>query len=156
MATKAIVPRSTGEGGLGTDSKLWGALYARVQYLAPGIKREIATIQTTDGTITAIWTLALSEGDAYAILVKVTGVSIGTAIVGSYGKRATVRRLTGAGATFVKAGTANVVSFGNDMENKNGLDATIAVSGNNVQVTVKGIAATTMNWTAVVETIKAA
>lgn len=60
----------------------------------------------------------------------------------TYWRRACVYR---AGGSAVQQGTTQ--GLGTDIETTAGLDATIGVTGNDVQVTVTGLAATTIDWT---------
>lgn len=56
MATRNIVPRATGEGGIGTSAKKWGAFYALLAYIEGG------TISGADITVGSGKTLDVSAG----------------------------------------------------------------------------------------------
>jgi hypothetical protein len=100
-------------------------------------------VQTTDASATALFTYTLGTNQLYSIDATVFVRS--NSYRGWYKVAACVYRTSGS-ATI----QGSVVSIGS-AENDAGLDATIAVSGNDVQIQVTGIAATTLDWTGFVQ-----
>ena len=100
-------------------------------------------VQTTDASATALFTYTLGTNQLYSVDATVFVRS--NSYRGWYKVAACVYRTSGS-ATI----QGSVVSIGS-AENDAGLDATIAVSGNDVQIQVTGIAATTLDWTGFVQ-----
>jgi hypothetical protein len=109
-------------------------------------KTTTAAIQTTDATVTDLFTIALSDSTVYVVEVSVVGRDAAGTERAMYGKKALVYR-EGGGATLQGA----VQDVHADVETTAGLDATIVVASNNAKVQVTGIAATTINWVATVK-----
>lgn len=84
--------------------------------------------------------------------VLVTIVARGTAGAerATYRRRALVYRASG---TAAQQGTTQTI--GTDIETSAGLDVSVQVAGNDVQATVTGLAATTIDWTIVWEITEA-
>jgi len=100
-------------------------------------------VQTTNASATALFTYTLGANQLYSIDATVFVRS--NSYRGWYKVAACVYRTSGS-ATI----QGSVVSIGS-AENDAGLDATIAVSGNDVKIQVTGIAATTLDWTGFVQ-----
>jgi hypothetical protein len=109
-----------------------------------------ATVQTTNATATTIITYSgLSVNDrAVQVLVKVTGLKDNFTEAAGYYFTGTFRRtggtITQVGSTLMIAQNEDTASWG----------ATLAVSGTDILVQVTGVAATNIDWQAVLEAVK--
>lgn len=104
-----------------------------------------ATVRTTDATPTTLWSYTLNDNEHLNIVANVLcQASSGTATAG-YIRAATVYR--DGGSAVIEGSVTSIHSA----EVSAGLDATITVSGNEVRVTVTGIAASTYDWHANVQ-----
>ena len=104
-----------------------------------------ARARTTDATPTTLWSYTLNDNEHLNIVANVLcQASSGTATAG-YIRAATVYR---DGGSAVIEGSVTAI---HSAEAAAGLDATITVSGNDVRVTVTGVAASTYDWHANVQ-----
>lgn len=104
-----------------------------------------AAVQTTDATVTTLvdGTFELADNTAYSFRCEVIGRE-GATHRAAYGIMGLFYRQGGGLAT--QQGTTQTLHTA--IETNAGLDATYAVSGNNLLLQVTGLAATTINWTA--------
>lgn len=109
------------------------------------------TVQTTDAsTVSPAWTLAMGDTRVWGVsMVVIARDQAGSA-------RALYRRYMlayreGGGATV----QGSVETVGTDIETSAGLNATLGTSGNNIGGTITGLAATTIDWTVLVEVLEA-
>jgi len=101
---------------------------------------------TTVGAVSSqIITLALLDNTTYILWAKVAGRDAGGVNRGAYILAAGVFRQAAGVATFIDAASPSVEFVSRTVA---GLTATFDVSGNNVRVTVTGIAAQTIHWAA--------
>src|SRR5574343_708498 len=142
MATKRIVPRATGEGGIGRTDKLMGSSYFSELGLSSKVRETEATVTTTSATPAAIWLSdALSTGHALHVYAIVVGTDPTGTYVGGY-----MRSIT------VQTPSTGPVIIGTDVigsDNENGstaLNVTAAINGTQLEISVTGRAATTMVW----------
>lgn len=104
-----------------------------------------ARVRTTDATATTLWSYALADNEHLNIVANVLCQGSSGTNTGGYIRAATVYR---DGGSAVIEGSVTAV---HSAEYNAGLDCTITVSGNDVRVTVTGIAATTFDWHANVQ-----
>ena len=104
----------------------------------------IPSVQTTDATPTTLYSKSLDTNTLIAVEATVVGRN--ASYRGFYKVAACVYRASGSAA--IQGSVAVIASAENDA----GLDATIAVSGNDFVVQVTGIAASTINWAGDVKT----
>ncbi len=98
------------------------------------------TVQTTDATPTALYTLAVSTNQAVTLYCDIIGATADYSAAIGGNVEATARR--GAGAlTMVGAPVVNL-----NEDSAGAPDFNIVVSGNNLIIQVTGVAATTYNW----------
>ncbi len=110
--------------------------------LGNGASIETASVATTDGTVTTVWSKVLADSTVYELDITLVGRRSGTAGRAVYRRRVTA---------YVEAGTLTVGSpdtVGTDLESTAGYDITIASTGTTVQVKATGAAGHTMAWTA--------
>lgn len=110
--------------------------------LGSGASIETASVATTDGTVTTVWSKALADSTVYELDITLVGRRSGTAGRAVYRRRVTA---------YVEAGTLTVGSpdtVGTDLESTGGYDITIASTGTTVQVKATGAVGHTMAWTA--------
>lgn len=112
-----------------------------------GYHRVSGNIKTTSATVTTILTLTLSSSTAYLLTIRVVGNQSGGSNRASYVRRATAYRATAGVATL----QGSVETLGTDVESNAAWDVTVDVTGNDLRVRATGVAATNINWTAVVE-----
>lgn len=99
------------------------------------------TVQTTDATQTTLDTVTLTDENTYHVEALVTGVQSDGTDRASYHIACTVYRTSAGSATLQGAVT---VIHGN--ESNAALDCTFTVSGNDLRLSVTGIAAETWEW----------
>jgi hypothetical protein len=104
------------------------------------IVREAAEVQTTDATQTTIESITLTDANTYQVEARVVGVKSDGTDRASYFIACTVYRTGGGGATIQGQTTLH------EGESNAAWDATFTVSGNNLRVSVTGVAATTIEW----------
>ena len=110
--------------------------------LGNGASIETASVATTDGTVTTVWSKVLADSTVYELDITLVGRRSGTAGRAVYRRRVTA---------YVEAGTLTVGSpdtVGTDLESTAGYDITIASTGTTVQVKATGASSHTMAWTA--------
>lgn len=105
------------------------------------VTRPVAEVQTTDATQTTIDTITLLDENTYHVEAEVIGVQSTGANRASYKIAGTVYRTAAGSATL--QGSVTVL---HSAESVAGLDATLTVSGNDVRVSITGIAASTYEW----------
>lgn len=108
-------------------------------------QKTTAAVQTTDATQTTLFTLAVPDTTDVQIEARVVARDTAGTERALYGKVALVYR-EGGGAT-IQGSVQDVFA---DVETSAGIDATFTVSGNNVLLSVTGLAATTINWAATI------
>lgn len=104
----------------------------------PGQKN---TATTTDATVTTVTTIAIPDNTVVLIDAYIVGRRTDAAGRAVYVRRAAVYREAAGGATLQGAVDSPLTR-----ESAGGYNATIGVSGNNAIITVKGLAAHTINW----------
>ncbi len=107
-----------------------------------------ASITTSNATPTSIWSFALSNDTTYAVEADVVCVNADGSQRGSFKRKAMVSR-TGPGAAVLDPASQVV---GTDAKTDPGLDAAFAVSGNDVDLMVTGLASPNVSWKASIET----
>lgn len=151
MATKRIVPRATGEGGVGRTDKLMGPSYFSEYGLSSSIRRTEATLATTNATATVLWSKSIADNEVTLITVQVVCGTDNGATAGAYTRSCLVRK-PGTGSAVIVSST----TMGIDLESNAYLNLTWSISGGNtIQMLATGIAATTINWRAEVATLTA-
>jgi len=100
-----------------------------------------ATVQTTDATQTTLDTLTLDAAKTYHIEAWVVGVKSDDTVRASYHIACTAYRTAAGSATLQGA-----VTVLHSQESDATWDATFTVSGNDLRVSVTGVAATTVRW----------
>lgn len=118
---------------------------AHANFSGSGSVQTTGAVQTTDATQTVLYSVALPDTSDTMFEVRVVGRDTAGTERAVYGKVALVYR-EGGGATI----QGSIQDIFPDIETSAGLDATITVSGNNVRVSVTGLAATTINWAATI------
>ena len=114
-----------------------------------GASVETATAQTTDGTVTTVWSKALTDNTVYLVDVVLVGRRATTA------GRAVYRR---SAVVYVEGGTLTIVTpdtIGTDVESTAGYDITIDNSGTTLRVRATGASSHTIRWDARVELVSA-
>lgn len=149
MATKRIVPRASGEGGIGRTDKLMGQSFFAELGLSANVRFLEATVQTTNATPTVIWQSGtIPTGQALQVLALVVGADATGATCGVYMRRFAVRG-TASGPSLMGSD-----ALGTDREiGVTTMNVTGAVAGSALQISVAGRASTTMNWRAFVITV---
>ena len=112
------------------------------------IHRFAREVQTTDATQTTVDSITLLDENTYHLSAYVIGVQSTGGNRASYHIEATAYR-TGAGAATLQGAVTSVHS----QESDGTWDVTFTVSSNDVRVSVTGVAATTIEWTCVLEFI---
>lgn len=100
-----------------------------------------STVTTTDATQTTVATLTLLDENTYHVKALVVGVQSTGGGRASYEIDCTVYR-TGAGSATLQGSVTSVHANESDTN----WDATFTVSGNDLRVSVTGVAATTVKW----------
>lgn len=113
--------------------------------LGNGGSFETATAQTTDGTVTTVWSKALTDNTVYLVTVTLVGRRASTAGRATY-KRQVLVYVEGGSLTL---GTPDVI--GTDVESTAGYDITIDNSGTTLRVRATGASSHTIRWNALVE-----
>lgn len=141
--TGTATPDATGNiNAFGGDGVVTSAAGDTVTISQTADAYTISTVQTTDATPTTLFSFTLGEDEAITVDAKIMGaVSDYSAGIGGtlYG----VARKDGAAAAVRIGAQAN---FSEDVAGDPSYDVT--VSGNDVRITVTGVAATTINWRA--------
>lgn len=119
---------------------------AHSNYAGSESAQTTSSVQTANATPAQVWTKTLTDNMLYWVDVTVIGRDAAGTERAMYNKRALVYRQGGGGAT-IQGSVQNVVA---DVETTGSMDGTITVSGDDVRVTVTGVAATTINWVATV------
>ncbi len=104
-----------------------------------------AAIQTTDDTQTSLFSMTLADTTAYLFTAEIVGRDAAGVEHCAYAKAVLVYR-EGGSATIQGTVQDNFP----DIESSGGLNATWTVSGNDVRLSVTGLAATTINWAATI------
>lgn len=112
------------------------------------VRRRPEEAQTTDATQTTVDSITLLDENTYHIEAYVVGVESGGGNRASYHISGTFYR-TGAGGATLQGAVTTVHSAESDAN----WDATFTVNDNDVRVSVTGVAATTIEWTATMEYI---
>jgi hypothetical protein len=112
------------------------------------ITKPAAEVQTTDATQTTVDSVTLLDENTYHVEAWVVGVQSDGSNRASYHIAATVYR-TGAGNATLQGAVTAVHS----QESNGAWDATFTVNGNDIRVSVTGVAATTIEWGATVKYI---
>jgi hypothetical protein len=106
----------------------------------------VAEVQTTDATVTSLATLTLLDENTYHARARVIGVESDGSNRASYEITVTAYR-TGAG----NATLQNTPTVLHAEESDNTWDVDFTVSGNDLRVSVTGVAATTIEWSGILE-----
>ena len=104
-----------------------------------------AEVQTTDATVTTLDSLTLLDENTYHIEAFIVGVKSDGTDRASYHLSATVYRTAAGGATI----QGSVTSL-HTQESNAAWDADFTVSGNDLRVSVTGVAATTIEWSSTI------
>lgn len=99
------------------------------------------TVTTTDGTVTTIATIPITDDTIVEVRVIVVGRRTDAADRGGFIRLATVFREAAGGATL-----EGTVTTARTRTSDAAWDVTVTVSGNNLLVRVQGAAAKTVNW----------
>jgi hypothetical protein len=132
---------------LGTGSNITARIRNNNLEVGPGTKHDghitkaPAEVQTTDATQTTVDSVTLLDENTYHVEAWVVGVKSDGSDRASYHITATVYR-TGAGNATLQGAVTAVHS----QESNAAWDATFTVSGNDIRVSVTGVAATTIEW----------
>lgn len=153
MATKLIVPRAANEGGLGTTTKPFGPSYIQMLYLkaanATGLIR-VSSLTTTDETESTLFTITLTSGQAISIRADIVCATSDGVTAAVMGKCCGARYQTAGATSLIPAGSLTTVSSGQDRKTDALIDAHFNVSTNDVRLRITGLAATTINWSAII------
>lgn len=148
MATKRIVPRATGEGGIGRPDKLMGPSYFSELGLSSKVRKQEVTVTTVSATPTVIWSRTMEEGEMVHVVAQLLSWKQDFSGGGAYNRNALARRAVGASGVIVGSKTMTT-----DTESPASMNVTWGMSANTLQLLVTGIAATTVNWRALVTTV---
>ena len=110
-----------------------------------GASVETATAQTTDGTVTTVWSKALTDNTVYLVTVTLVGRRATTAGRATYKRQVMVYVESGT----LTLGTPDVI--GTDVESTAGYDVTIDNSSTTLRVRATGASSHTIRWNAFVE-----
>lgn len=118
---------------------------------------ETATVNTTNNTVTTVWSKTLADNTVYELDVTLLGrrtnpAAAGTSEYAVYRRRVVYTRDNAGAATIV--GTAETI--GTDRESTAGYDITIDASTNDVRVRATGATSHNVTWTATVRIHSAA
>jgi hypothetical protein len=129
--------------GLGLDAVSGVGIAQKDHGAFGGSELNVTTgaVQTTDATPTQLKTVTLADNSVYWFEAHVIGRDTAGTERAFYIRQARAHRQA-AGAATLGTIQAPVTD-----ETNAGLDATFTASGNDVRVTVTGLAATTINWT---------
>ena len=105
------------------------------------------SLVTADATPTVAFNYPLDAGSARGFNVSARCFDDAGAVAGYYERRALFKR-TSSGTS---AQVGSTIVIGTDLETDGGLDVTLALSTNTVQISVTGKASTTLRWRLVVE-----
>lgn len=146
MPTKRIVPRASGEGGIGRADKLMGPSFFAELGLSANVRIHEATLQTVNATPTAIWwSASIAQGQALQVLAMVVGVDATGATCGSYTR---VFGIRGTATGPVLMGSTTV---GRDAEaGATTMNVSGGIYGGAFYLAVTGRSGVTMNWRALV------
>ena len=114
-----------------------------------GVINEAAAVQTTDATVTTLYSRTLSDNTVYVYSVLVTCRDTGGTERACYARRVRVHRQGGGAATL------GTIEAPYPDESLASMNATFTVSTNDIRVSVTGKAGTTINWAAQVTFIGA-
>ena len=103
-----------------------------------------AYVQTTDATVTNLWTYTVATDETISILVIVNGTSANNAVRAGYLLFATAADDSG---ILAQVGTTAVLATN---EEAAAWDATIDISAAQIRIRVTGAAGVTINWTATI------
>jgi len=120
--------------------------YSAAKHLATGDNREVATVQTTNATPGNVWTKTLADNTLYKVRVSVIARDQAGTERALYEREVLVYR-QGAGAATIEGSVSGPVT----VESNAALDCDLVVAGNDVKAQVTGLAATTIDWKAVVD-----
>lgn len=115
-------------------------LKTHADFTGSEVRQRTFAIQTTGDTATQLATLTLADDTVYWFESNIIGRDVAGTQRGFYIRNVRAHRQSGGVATL---GTINE-QFTD--ETLGSMDATFTVSGNDLQVTVTGVAATTINW----------
>lgn len=146
---EALLVRKDGDGGdvFTIDTNALRAIIGGTLISGPGtkhdgfIKRPAAEVQTTDDTQTTLDSITLEDENTYHVEAYIINVKSDGTERASYHFAATVYR-TGAGSATIQ----NSVTLIHEAESDTSPEATFTVNGNDLRVSVTGIAAETWEW----------
>lgn len=110
----------------------------------------VASVQTTDATVTVLFTKNLSNGDAYWVEANVVGVKSDGSQRAAYTRKVLVYCNSDA------ATIQGAVEATSTIESDAAWDCTFTVDSNDIQLKVTGVAATTIDWRGNVKFVRAA
>jgi hypothetical protein len=149
MATKRIVPRATGEGGVGRSDKLMGPSYFSECGLSSKIRITEAVVTTTNATPTVLWSKVLADNEVIHVQAQVVAGNAGATYAAAYARNCLARKPGSGSAVVVKSNTMAL-----DSETTTSLNMTWAISGGNtLQLLATGYSGQTMTWRAEIKTI---
>jgi hypothetical protein len=126
--------------GFATVATALLSLKGHAAFAGSEAQRDTAAVQTTDATVTTLFSKTLSDNTLYYFEVSIIGRDAGGTNRAYYQRKLRVHRQGGGGAT---AGTIQTPVTD---ESNAAWDATIDVNGNDVRVRVTGAAGVTINW----------
>lgn len=153
----AVLLKQLGASGAATDDHVafngtnwisraagvFSSLKHKVHAAFGGSHGNLATgaVQTADAAQTTAFTLTLADNTVYGFEANVVARDTAGVERGLFKRLARVHRQGGGGATL-----GTVQTIGADDKTNAGLDVTLTVSGNDLRVSVTGLAATTIVW----------
>ena len=146
-AGRAVITKAIAGNGLSSSSTGADSGTGDVTLSLPGANRASATLQTTNATQQILATLTPSASGVLWFKVALSARLNDTGTNKSYWAfiEGAVRRNNSGSAVIV--GTTSILD---DAEN-NAYNATVGVSGNDLQILVTGAASETVNWKATIE-----
>jgi hypothetical protein len=151
MATKRIVPRATGEGGIGRSDKLMGSSFFLEYGLSSKVRNTEATLTTTNSTPTVLWSRTLADNEVSHVQAHVVAGDATGVYGAAYARNCLVRK-PGSGTAVIKGSQ----TMATDTETHTAMNLTWAISGTNVlQLLATGVAGQTINWRAQIKLITA-
>lgn len=137
-----VTKTNTGQVFLAGDEIMWNGTNWTKVGPTPSGQAIPATIQTTDATPTVLDAYSLPPDSSFVVDVKVSVKEASSGgESGGFGLRVVATRI-GAGAAALVGAVQSYFVRRSDPS----IDATLRVSGNDVEVEVTGLAATTLNW----------
>jgi hypothetical protein len=146
--TTVVTVADGGDTGIGVTPTEKLSLKDHTAFAGSETQLTTGAVQTTNATVTAAKTLALSDNTLYWFEADIIGRETGGTDRAYYKVAGLFYRQGGGGATLQGAVASVITAI--ETAGAAAWDATLAASGNNVVVNVTGAAATTINWTCTV------